>query len=287
MLRCLEEKEEEEVGGSGRSLVAVAALSLAVPGSLVAEAGEIGRERKRTSGVLRVGEEAVIVTVVVVVVSLPGVHHLHQERVVEVPGGSRGKMKDQRDLTGHHQDVRSDKDPGDKAVGEGETLVIEDHLRQGTLVATMIVDPGDPQDALLIVMFGDVVEVRIVLLPEVEDVIVTLVIEDLLQPDVTIQGQETGQEMDHEMDHEMMDLVTGVVVEIADPSPEMIDPEIDRPLSMMTAGLKSTSVNPAVLITLLGRISQICLKVLPNLHQLELSVSDARLVKQDSDWLLE
>ena len=59
MLRCLEEKEEEEVGGSGRRLVAVAALSLAVPGSLVAEAGEIGRERKRTSGVLRVGVEAV------------------------------------------------------------------------------------------------------------------------------------------------------------------------------------------------------------------------------------
>lgn len=40
---------------------------------------------------------------------------------------------------------------------EGETLVIEDHL-QGTLVVMMIVHPGDLQDALLIVTFGDVEE---------------------------------------------------------------------------------------------------------------------------------
>ena len=280
-----------EAGGRERRLEVevVVAPSPEVPGSPAVEGGVTGRGRRRTSGGPRVeaAQTEMIegATLPVVVhpdvalpdVALPDVVLLHPRKVVvAAPGGGR----DPTGRTGHHQDVTGDSrdlEPGDKAVllvVVPEILVTED-LHQGVRVVMV------HQDALLIVMFGGVVElevqeeVPIVLPPEEVAVIVTLVVLEEADVIATLVPEDLQLTVVTTPDLEMTDHLTGVKVRLAVESAdhslerndqekrdqeksdlemrdlEMRDQEKDQLANLMTAGRKS-SVNPFPIKTLFG-----------------------------------
>ena len=260
----------------GRRLSLAPAPNPAVPGRPGLEGGETGRGGRRTSGGLRVAaaqtERRDVATLPGV--ALPGEAPLHPRRAV-VPGGERlltGR-------TGHHQGVmgEADKVAGDRAVvlEVGAEISGREDLLPGGMVEMPL------QDALLTAMFGGEVdleeeeeeEVRIGLLPEEVDVIVTLVLEEevvviaTLVPEMPLLPAVTPRDL------EMTDLPTGVVEENGGPRLEMKDPERDQLENQRTAGPKS-SVDLFPLKTLFGE--NLFLRWNPTLNVWKFSSQDSQ-----------
>ena len=234
-----------EAGGRerGRRLSLAPAPSPAVPGRPGVEAGETGRGGRRTSGDLRVAAAQIGRKDVATLPgeALPGVAPLHPRRA-EAPGGERL----QTGRTGHHQGVmgEADKEAGDRAavLEVGAEISGREDLLPGEMVEMPL------QDALLTAMFGGEVdlgeeeeEVRIGLLPEEVDVIVTLDLEEVevvviatLDPEMPLLVAVTPRDL------EMTDPPTGVVGENGALRLEMRDLERDQLENQRTAGPKSS-----------------------------------------------